>query len=158
MRVSMRIGEILIGVTLLVVCVAVWVISGNFEMGSTLVGNKTLSPSYYPRLLAVGIAICAVLLICRNLSPKKHFEDVTWGRSTTMALCMGAMAFQVISFEELGFIPSIWIGLTAFLVALRVSLTTGAMVATGFVIFVYFFFIRLLQLQLPQEFLPSLLG
>ncbi len=75
-----------------------------------------------------------------------------------MALCMGAMAFQVISFEELGFFPSIWIGLTAFLVALRVSLTTGAMVATGFVIFVYFFFIRLLQLQLPQEFLPSLLG
>lgn len=154
----MRIGEIVIGAALMVVSAGVWIVSGDFEMGSTLVGNKTLSPSYYPRLLAVGIGVCAVLLMCGSLSPRKDAEEVTWKRGATMALCMGAMAFQVISFEELGFFPSVWIGLTAFFVALRVSLATGAMVATGFVVFVYLFFVRLLQLQLPQEFLPSILG
>ncbi len=152
----MRRGEILIALFLIVVSVAAWISSAGFVAETAMV--RTLSPAFYPRLVVGGIIFCALLMLVRARHARTREATVAWGQWYKVPLAAGAMFLQVFSFEELGVFPSAWISLVLLMWITRVRLRMNLLISTGFLVFVYLFFVLLLQLKFPTEFLPTLLG
>ena len=152
----MRRGDIVIGGLLVLLSVAVWVGAASFEAGTAMV--KTFSPAYYPRFVAGTIAFCAILNMLRSYRTPADGIAAEWGNWRKLLHCTVVMTFQLLTFEEAGFFPSTWVSLTLLLWILNVRPVRCILISSGFVLFVYLFFVRLLQLQLPMEFFPAFFG
>ncbi len=150
----MRRGEMLIALSMIGMSIAAWISSSSFVAETAMV--RTLSPALYPRLLLVGISFCAVLLLVRAFRGRTGEGAVAWGQRYKVPLATGVMFLQVFTFEELGVFPSAWIALMLLMWITRVPLRMRLLVCSGFLVFVYLFFILLLRLRLPMEFLPTL--
>lgn len=150
---SLQGGEILSALALLAVCAYAWIESAGFISRSGLV--QTLSPALFPRILIVGLALCAVGVIVRAWARRAAPVDVGWGHLGRLVLAIGVMFLQVLLFDRVGALPSAWIGLFLLLLVAGVRWLTALMVATGFLVFVYVFFILLLRVPLPTGLLPT---
>ncbi|MGI9351476.1 MAG: tripartite tricarboxylate transporter TctB family protein [Rhizobiaceae bacterium] len=150
---TMRGGEIIVALILLAFCVAAWIISDSFKPETAMV--RTLSPAFFPRVLIVGISLCAIFLLAKNLINPVS-SQMNWGLWYKIPIVTVVMFLQVFLFELIGALPSAWICLVLLLLITGVRLTTSLIVACGFLIFVYIFFILILRVPLPMELFPTL--
>ena len=155
----MRQGEIIISLFLIGFGVTIWISSAGFVSETSMASmNRTLGAAFYPRLIVGCIVFCSTLLLVRALRARSSQGAIVWGRWYSVPIAVGVMLFQVLTFEELSWIPSAWLTLFMLMRMTRVQLWKSLVIPSGFIIFVYLFFILLLQLQLPTEFLPTLFG
>ena len=156
----MRPGEIIISLFLIGVGVMVWISSLGFVPETSMASmNRTLGAAFYPRLVVGGMVFCSVLLLLRALrAPGSSQSAVVRRRWHAVPLAAGVMLLQVLTFEELGWIPSAWLTLFLLMRMTRVKFWKSVVIPVGFIVFVYLFFILLLRLQFPTEFLPTLRG
>jgi putative tricarboxylic transport membrane protein len=154
---SLRGGEILSALVLLAVSAYAWIESASFVTRSGLV--QTLSPALFPRILASTLAVASLVLLVRALMRAGDAvqSQVKWGHMGRLVLAVVVMFGQTLIFDELGVFPSAWIGLFLLLLIARVEWRTAFLVATGFLAFLYVFFILILRVPLPTAFLPTLL-
>jgi putative tricarboxylic transport membrane protein len=154
---SLRGGEIFSALVLLAVSAYAWIESANFVTRSGLV--QTLSPALFPRILACTLAVASLILLGRALMRAGGVEasQVKWGHMGRLVMAVVVMFGQAFVFDELGVFPSAWIGLFLLLLVARVDWRTAVLVATGFLAFLYVFFILILRVPLPTAFLPTLL-
>lgn len=152
-------GEIIISLFLIAVGITVWVSSAGFVPETSMASmNLTLGAAFYPRLIVMCIVFCSTLLLVRGLRARSSKVSVNWDRWYNIPIAVGIMLFQVLSFEELSWIPSAWLTLFFLMRLTRVKLWKSLAIPFGFIVFVYLFFVLLLRLQFPTEFLPTLSG
>lgn len=149
---DLRGGEIVFATAVLVVCGAAWLDTAKFVNRVALI--QTLSPALFPRILIVGLAASAALLLARAVIAPQN-RPVTWGHLGRVAAAGAVMFAQAFLFDEVGALPTAWVGVAALLWIAGVSWRMTILLATGFLAFVYLFFIVLLRVQLPMEFLPT---
>ena len=155
----MRQGEIIISLFLIGVGVTIWISSAGFVPETSMASmTRTLGAAFYPRLIVGCIVFCSTLLLLRALRARSSQASIVWDRWYTVPIAAGVMLFQVLTFEELSWIPSAWLTLFLLMRMTRVRLWKSLVIPTGFIIFVYLFFVLLLRLQFPTEFLPMLRG
>jgi len=148
----MRRGEIITGVFLILLSIAVWFNSAKFVSGARII--RTLSPAFYPRLLALCIVLCAVLLIVKASRAPEGGGAIPWGQWHKVLMGSIIMVFYAFIFEDLGFFPATWISLVVMMRMLRVSWWNICIVPSAFLLFVYIFFVKIIGLRLPMDFLP----
>ncbi len=155
----MRQGEIIIALVLMGVGVSIWISTAGFVPETSMASmTRTLGAAFYPRLIAGCMAFCAALLLLRALRNRSSATPVDWHRWYSVPVAVGVMLFQVLTFEELSWIPAAWLTLFLLMRMTRVRLWKSLVIPAGFIVFVYLFFILLLRLQLPAEFLPTFRG
>lgn len=109
----MRLNDAVWGALLLLLAAAVIVHVQSF---GTIPGQQ-YGPAIFPGLVAVGLAICAVLLIFSGFSAKSQdggriawMTLAPWTRSRqhvlAFALTIGVNVFYILLVESLGFIPT----------------------------------------------------
>lgn len=152
---SLRGGEIISALFLLAVCAYAWYESANFVSRSGLV--QTLSPALFPRIIASALAVAALILLARALVRSDDGQQVRWGHVGRLVLAVAVMFAQALVFDDVGVFPAAWLGLVLLLLVARVEWRTALLVATGFLGFVYVFFILVLRVPLPTAFLPTLM-
>ena len=151
----MRRGEIIIGAVLVLLCAGVWIESVKFSSGTGMV--KTLSPAVYPRLVGTLLGIAGLFLMTAALRrPREKSQQVGRGNWPKVFLGLGLMLFQAFTFDALGYFPSTFLIIAAMIVALQVKLWKSLLITGGFLVFVYLFFVQLIGLRLPMDFLPFL--
>ena len=150
---TMRGGEIIVALILLALCIAAWIISDSFKPETAMV--RTLSPAFFPRVLIIGICLCSLFLIAKNLVNQSSSE-INWGLWYKIPVVAAVMFLQVFLFEHIGALPSAWICLVLLLLITGVRLTMSLIIACGFLVFVYIFFILILRVPLPMELFPTL--
>ena len=155
----MRQGEIVIALLLIGVSAAIWIGSAGF-----VPENKYGEHESHARrgLLSPPGCRCHRILFnsaaAARLQGTQQQGPIAWKRWYYVPITFGAMLFQVFTFEELGWMPSVWITLFLLMRLTRVRIWKSIFIPIGFIIFVYLFFVLLLRLQLPTEFLPTLQG
>lgn len=153
--ISLRGGEILVALLLIVMSILAWIETYNFVPESGMV--KTLGPAIFPRILLIGISAGAVGIIIQSL--RSHNTDTVsfgpWHKIPT-AFCL--MLFQALTFEELSVFISAGLTLPALLWIAGVKPKMILIVTAAFLLFVYIFFILILRVHFPMQFLPTLLG
>ena len=149
-------GEILVALLLIVMCIFAWLETNTFEPESGMV--NTLGPAIFPRILLGGITIGSVMIIFQALRNRDGTASVSFGpwHKIPMAACL--MLFQALAFEELSAFVAAGLTLPALLWITGVKPKTNLFVTACFLLFVYLFFILLLRVPLPMQFLPTILG
>jgi len=151
-RLSKRGGDMIAVAGLVVLGVYGWIEAGNFVEETGMV--RTLSPAFFPRTLLAGVVIFALLLLINGLVRKAASEGQVfqqyWYKIPVAIVIMFA---QVYLFEQIGAFPAIWLALLLLLVLAGVRPLKSLLIATGFLAFVFLFFIEFLGVKLPTEFL-----
>ena len=151
----MRQGEIVIGIILFIISLVVIIQSSAFTEAVTMA--KTLSPAFYPRLLALCLMICSILLVLNALRVSTRIKPkISWGKWHSGLLFLALMLFQYFTFEKLGYFPSTFITLASMIYLLKLPLWKSVLVSACFLLFVYVFFVKIVGLRLPMEFLPMI--
>lgn len=152
---SLKGGELIAALFLIVGAIAGWIATLNFEVEPGMV--KTLGPAFFPQILLTGIAVFSVALIIQTMRNKDKAVTITWGRWRKVPLAAVVMMFQAFTFEELSTFVSAGITLPLLLWIAEVRPKNILIVTVSFLVFVYLFFILLLRVPLPMQFLPTLL-
>jgi hypothetical protein len=153
---SMKGGEILVALVLIVICILGWIETTNFDVETGMV--KTLGPAIFPQILLGGIIAGSLFLIFQAVRDQLDRGTVKWGKSSKVFLAAGAMLFQALAFEELSTFVAAGITLPTLLWIANVKPKSILVVTASFLIFVYVFFILILRVPLPMQFLPTILG
>ncbi len=148
-------GEIIVALSLIVASIFGWIETTNFNVETGMV--KTLGPAFFPQLLLAGIALLSVALIIQSVRMTPAAGPVEWGYWYKVPLAAGAMLFQALAFEELSAFVAVGISLPLLLWIAGVRPKNIIFVTASFLIFVYLFFILLLRVPLPLQFLPTIL-
>lgn len=155
----MRQGEIIISLCLIAVSAAIWISTAGFVPETSMASmNRTLGAAFYPRLVAACMFACSLLLLLRALRVSAGTASVSWNRWQAVPLAAAVMLLQAATFEELSWIPSAWLTLFLLMRMTKVRWWQSLAIPAGFIVFVYLFFILLLRLQFPTEFLPMFSG
>ncbi|NKE47576.1 tripartite tricarboxylate transporter TctB family protein [Roseomonas frigidaquae] len=154
----MRLNDALLGAILLGFAGWIWWLTSFFPSFP----GQDYGPNLFPRILATGIGLCALVLVLRgvrNRAPLLVVEGwVVQPRRVISFLLipLAALAYILVS-DPLGFIP------TAFLLLLGLSLWFQARplvalpVAAGMTFLVHWFFAGLMRVPLPRGVLDSVL-
>ncbi len=153
---SMKGGEFLVALLLILICIFGWIETQNFDVEVSM--TNTLGPAIFPQILFGGIIGGALFLIVQVMRDKSDRGTVKWGKSSKVFLAAGAMLFQALTFEELSTFIAAGITLPTLLWIADVKLKTILGVTIGFLLFVYVFFVLILRVPLPMQFLPTILG
>jgi hypothetical protein len=153
--ISLRGGEILVALLLIVMSILAWIETNSFEPETGMV--RTLGPAIFPRILLIGISLGSIGIIIQALRSKST-DTVSFGpwHKIPIAFCM--MLFQALTFEELSVFLSAGLTLPALLWLAGVKPKMILIVTTCFLLFVYVFFILILRVHFPMQFLPTILG
>jgi putative tricarboxylic transport membrane protein len=152
----MRLNDALLGALLLGLSAWVWWLTTFFPDFP----GQAYGPNLFPRILAAGIALCALLLVLRGLRAGGGVVALdSWlrypGRLVSFLAIPGGAVFYILASEPLGFIP------TAFLLLLVLFLWFGARivvalpVAAGMTLLVHWFFAGLMRVPLPRGLLDA---
>jgi hypothetical protein len=153
---SMKGGEILVALVLIGFCILGWIATTNFDVEVSM--TNTLGPAIFPQILLGGITAGSLFLIVQAMRDKLDRGTVKWGKLSKVFLAAGAMLFQALTFEELSTFVAAGITLPTLLWIANVKPKAILGVTIGFLLFVYVFFILILRVPLPMQFLPTLLG
>ena len=153
---STRGGEILVALFLIAFSVLGYIETTNFDTETGMV--KTMGPAFFPQILLGSIAILSAMLVIQSFRNKEDKSVVTWGKWNKVPLAAVVMLFQALTFEELSTFVAAGITLPTLLWVAGVKPKIILFVTIGFLLFVYFFFIVILRVPLPMQFLPTMLG
>jgi hypothetical protein len=153
---SMKGGEILVALVLIGFCILGWIETTNFDVEVSM--TNTLGPAIFPQILLGGITAGSLFLIVQAMRDKLDRGNVKWGKLSKVFLAAGAMLFQALTFEELSTFVAAGITLPTLLWIANVKPKAILGVTIGFLLFVYVFFVLILRVPLPMQFLPTLLG
>lgn len=122
--------------------------------------GQDYGPNLFPRILAAGIGLCALVLVARGLrrrGPLLAWE--AWAREPARVVSVLALPAAVLAYiwlsGPLGFLP------TAFAILAGLSLWYGARaavalpVAAGLALAVHWFFAGLMRVPLPRGVLDA---
>jgi hypothetical protein len=153
---SMKGGEILVALVLIGFCILGWIETTNFDVEVSM--TNTLGPAIFPQILLGGITAGSLFLMVQAMRDKLDRGNVKWGKLSKIFLAAGAMLFQALTFEELSTFVAAGITLPTLLWIANVKPKAILGVTIGFLLFVYIFFVLILRVPLPMQFLPTLLG
>lgn len=148
----MRLNDTWLAVIIIALAAAIFGFTFTFP---PFPGQK-YGPSLFPRILAVGMVICAMLLIVRErrmggrpaLLVDPAFAEK--GRLVSFLLVPASVAMYLIFAERLGFIPTAFALLAGLLLWFRVRLVTALAVAISATLLLNWFFGSLMRVPLPR--------
>ena len=124
--------------------------------------GQDVGPNMFPQLIAVGLMVCAAMLVFKGLKTLKTQAWITvpgWlgqGRITLgFVLIPVVLAFYVAVSESLGFLPTAVILLLALFLVFEVSLKAALTIALLGALGVHTLFYKLLKVPLPWGILES---
>lgn len=124
--------------------------------------GQDYGPNLFPRILAVGIGGCGLILVVRGLRARAPLVSfAAWTRDPakliSFLLIPGAALAYMLLADRLGFIP------TAFLLLLGLSLWFRARplvalpVAAGMTLVIHWFFAGMMRVPLPRGLMDAVL-
>ena len=158
----MKVNDAVWGALLLLLGVAILV---HVQSVPTIPGQK-IGPALFPGVIAVGLSVCALLLIAQGIAAHRHDREQSpwlaagaWVRSPrhvlAFLLTIGVNVFYIVVVDRLGFILTGVIYLAVlfavFGVRLRNNLTLAVIVTLG----IHYSFYKLLKVPLPWGVLQS---
>jgi putative tricarboxylic transport membrane protein len=147
----MRLNDAVLGAILLAFAGWVWWLTTFFPrfMG------QDYGPNLFPRILAVGIAVCGAVLVLRGLRARGRLVEFEgWVRDPARVLSFlavpGAVLFYILASDRLGFIPTAFALLVALFLWFRARAVVALPVAAGVTLVVHWFFAGLMRVPLPR--------
>ncbi|MHB1200123.1 MAG: tripartite tricarboxylate transporter TctB family protein [Polaromonas sp.] len=158
MKLTMKINNVLSGVLVGTFGAVIFVHAQSFP---PMLGQN-VGPNMFPQLIAVGLMICAVMLIwrgLRSLGTEAWIVLPHWLGQRRIVLGFMlipiVLVFYVTLSERLGFIPTAVILLMALFLVFKVRLRTALIVAIVGSLFIHTLFYKLLKVPLPWGILNS---
>ncbi len=147
----MRLNDALLGAILLGFAGWVWWLTTFFPAFP----GQDYGPNLFPRILAVGIAVCAALLVLRGLRARGGLVMLDeWVRQPARLLSFlaipGAALFYILASDALGFIPTAFILLAALFLWFKARPVLALPVAAGMTLLVHWFFAGMMRVPLPR--------
>jgi putative tricarboxylic transport membrane protein len=152
----MKLNDAVWGALLLLLAAAILIHVQSFR---TIPGQQ-YGPAIYPGLIAVGLVICAALLIVKGLAARaedgRQVQWMTlapWTRShrhvVAFALTLGVNVFYILLVDTLGFIPTGVIYLSVLFAAFGVRPIWIVPIALVLTLTIHTAFYKLLRVPLP---------
>jgi putative tricarboxylic transport membrane protein len=155
----MRIHETLLGLLFMALAAAVFAYTFTFPA----LPGQNVGPSLFPRVIAVGIFVCGLVMAVRGWRSGRALVSVDADLRSprgliSFALVPLAIVFYIVAAPRLGFLPvaaiivavlSAWMGARVW-----VALVTG--VVSAFVI--HWFFASVMRIPLPRGWFMSLVS
>jgi putative tricarboxylic transport membrane protein len=146
-----RLNDALLGAVLLGFAGWVWWLTTFFPAFP----GQDYGPNLFPRILAAGIGLCALLLVVRGLRARgKLLTLEEWTRDPTrlvsFLLMPGAVVFYLLAADALGFIPTAFLILLVLFLWFRTRVAVALPVAAGVTLAVHWFFAGMMRVPLPR--------
>ena len=154
----MRMNDALLGAILLGFAGWVWWLTSFFPSFP----GQDYGPNLFPRILASGIGLCALVLVVRGLragGPLLVIEGWMLQPARLISFLLiplAAMAYILVS-EPLGFIPTAFLLLLGLFLWFRARPLVALPVSAGMTLLVHWFFAGLMRVPLPRGILDSVL-
>lgn len=147
----MRLNDALLGAILAGFAGWVWWLTTFFPAFP----GQDYGPNLFPRILAIGIACCGVMLVARGLRAGGGVVELAaWarqpGRLLSFLAMPGAALFYLLASDPLGFIPTAFLLLLALFLWFRARPVVALPVAAGMTLLVHWFFAGLMRVPLPR--------
>jgi len=158
----MKINDAVWGALFLLLGVAILVHVQSFPAMS---GQK-VGPALFPGVIAVGLSVCALLLIARGIAAHRQDREQApwlaagpWMRSPRHVLAflvtIGVNVFYILIVDRLGFIPTGVIYLALLFAVFGVRLRNNLVLALIVTLVIHYAFYKLLKVPLPWGVLQS---
>lgn len=157
----MRFNDLVCGAIIIAAALAVIAVTTTFPDFP----GQNYGPAVFPRLLAVLLILCGVLLMMRGLAAwragERLIEVPEWASQpanvVSVALVLGASLAYILLVDAVGFVPLTFVLLLALFAWLRarlpVAVATAAVAAFG----INWFFSSLMRVPLPRGLMDSIL-
>ncbi|WP_203076307.1 tripartite tricarboxylate transporter TctB family protein [Falsiroseomonas ponticola] len=147
----MRLNDALLGAILLGFAGWVWWLTTFFPAFP----GQDYGPNLFPRILAVGIAVCAALLVLRGIRARGGLVVAeAWVREPARLVSFlaipAAALFYILASDPLGFIPTAFLLLMALFLWFRARPVVALPVAAGMTLLVHWFFAVMMRVPLPR--------
>jgi putative tricarboxylic transport membrane protein len=154
----MRVSDALLGALVLGFAGWVWWMTTFFPAFP----GQDYGPNLFPRILAAGMAICALLLVARGLRQRgKLVAFDAWLREPARVVSFLAMPGVVLLYilvsEPVGFIPTAFAVLAGLFLWFRTRVVVALPVAAGVTLLMHWFFAGLMRVPLPRGLLDPIL-
>ncbi len=152
----MKINDAVWGAVLLLLAAAILVHVQSFPK----IPGQNVGPALFPGLLAVGLAVCAVLLVIKGLAARRSsgareswITLEAWMRLPrhvlALALVIGLNVFYILVVDRLGFIPTGVVYLAVLFLVFRVRRSWIVPLAIVITLCIHYAFYKLLKVPLP---------
>ena len=157
----MRANDILLGLTLIVLSLAMMTLTLTFPDFS----GQRFGPSLFPRILGVGLILCGAALVRNGLAARRAgapwLELAQWTRDpwrvTSFLGTLALLLVYILASELIGFIPIALVFLLSLFVWLGVRLVPAVLTAVVTTIGIHWFFSTMLRVPLPRGWLNTIL-
>ena len=130
--------------------------------------GQQYGPALFPGVIAVGLALCAALLIIKGIAARTHGHERAqwiafepWTRSHrhlfAFALTLGVNVFYILAVDRLGFIPTGVLYLAALFAVFGVRVRWILSLAVVSTLVIHTAFYKLLRVPLPWGLLEPVL-
>lgn len=147
----MRLNDALLGAILIGFVGWIWWLTTFFPAFP----GQDYGPNLFPRILAVGMGVCGLILVWRGLRARGGpvlLED--WVREPARLLSFlavpGAVLFYIFAADALGFIPTAFVILLVLFLWFRARPLVAVPVAAGMTLLVHWFFAGMMRVPLPR--------
>lgn len=152
----MKLNDAVWGALLLLLSAALLVHVQSFP---TIPGQK-VGPALFPGIVAVGLAVCALLLVAKGLAARRDGDErAAWVELDdwmedgqyilAFVVTVGVNVFYILAVDWLGFIPVGVIYLSALFVVYGVSRAWIVPIAVIVTLGIHYAFYKLLKVPLP---------
>ena len=129
--------------------------------GFPKIPGQNVGPALFPGLIAVGIAVCGLILIVRGLRARAAGEGAggswvvlpPWLRSANhvagFLVLVGVNLFYIFAVDKLGFLITGFVYLVALMWVLRVRPMVAIVVSIAMTLVIHYAFYKLLRVPLP---------
>jgi putative tricarboxylic transport membrane protein len=148
----LKLNDAIFGLVLLALGAAVLVA----VQGYPKIPGQHVGPALFPGLIAVGLCIAGAILVFTGIRDRAAQHWLAWDdwvRSprhiVALAVLLGSIVFYIAASTWLGFLPTAFIIMTAFMLSLRVPPGRAVVVAIVATLVIHFAFYKLLRVPLP---------
>lgn len=148
----MKFNDAVFGAVLLLLALAVLVHVPSFPQ----MPGQQVGPALFPGLIAVGLVVCALMLIVngvRHRATEPWIDTGEWMRSRrhigAFFVTIGAVVAYIVLADQLGFLVIGPVVLLALFLAYGVRPTMAVVVAIAVTLVIHYTFYKLLRVPLP---------
>jgi putative tricarboxylic transport membrane protein len=160
----MKVNDAIWGAVLMLLSVVLLVHVQSFPR----IPGQQYGPALFPGVIAVGLALCAALLIVKGIAARKHGHERAewiafepWTRShrhlLAFALTLGVNVFYIVAVDGLGFIPTGIVYLAVLFAVFGVRTRWILPLAVVSTLVIHTAFYKLLRVPLPWGLLEPVL-